>query len=241
MTFRDIINDALRELGVLSVDQSTADTADANFGLRKLNGLLDQWKAEQRMIYYHKRTIWTITSGTGSYTVGTGGTINVDRPAKIDRVTYLDTSVTPNQERQLGMLFEPMWQRIMFKDQQSVLPTYWYYDNNYSSGLGTIYLWPVPTSTTITGVLYAALPIGRVTSLSETFDLPPGYERMIVTNLAVEMAPGFGRVVDNTLAMRAEKSMRVVQRSNKRLAELSIDPAWLIGASTGTYDINTDL
>lgn len=240
MTWLDLVKEALRELGAIDSDETPA-TSDARTAFDSLNALIDQWKAEQRYIYQVTRTVWTIVSGTAAYTVGVGGTISISRPdtaAMIDRVNFLETSTDPDQEHLLDMMTDDIWSRVAQKALTSALPSKWHYNPTLtSSAYGTLTLWPVPTSTTLQGVFYAPQPISEATSLSATVALPSGYRRMIVTNLAVEIASKFGRTVDASLAQRAENAKETVKRSNKRLREMTIDGAMLLGRRAASYDI----
>lgn len=54
-----------------------------------------------------------------------------------------------------------------------------YYNPTWTAGLGLVYLWPLPTSTTLQGVIYTPVPVAEFASLSTTISLPPGYRRFL--------------------------------------------------------------
>jgi hypothetical protein len=230
---RDIVTAALRELGVLAAGEvATAD--EANSGLEELNRLVDQWAGERLLIYRVTRTTWTI-SATQNYTVGAGGTVNVVRPVYLDHVNLIDTSTDPDQETPLTPLTDDAWAAITQKAATSTQPSNWYYNPTFP--LGTLSLWPVPTSATLQGALYAPQHVSEFTSLDEVISLPPGYRRMLIKNLARDLAPSYDRPVHPELKEEAIESKATVKRNNLRLMDLSFDAA-VLGNSTA-FDIYT--
>jgi hypothetical protein len=234
----DVIVDALRELGVLAAGE-VATSDDAIAGLAAMNRLIDQWAAEELQIYQTTRTTWTIVSGTQDYTLGTGGTINVARPVFIDHINFVDTAPTPDIEYQMSPLTDDAWSRVPIKSITAPLPTSYYYNPTYP--LGTVSLWPVPTSATLLGVLYAPQAVAEFTAYTTAISLPPGYRRMIVKNLAVEMSPSYERPCSRELVMQAMESKAAVKRANKRLADMQLEAAALIQGRNRrfTYSILT--
>lgn len=239
-TVNDIITQSLRALGVIASNEvpSADDSFDA---LSALNRLLDQWKMERLNIYTITRTTWSIVSGTQDYTLGTGGTINVMRPVFLDHVNYQDTSLSPTQEYLLQPLTDDAWSNVPQKALTSTRPTCWYYNPTYTTGFGTISVWPVPTSTTLQGVLYAPAAVDEFTAVTSVVSLPPGYRRMLVSNLALELAPEYQREVHPGLVAASQDSKSAVKRANKRLMDLSVDAAALIQGRDRSffYSINT--
>lgn len=232
----DIVTAALRELGVLAAGEvATAD--DAQAGLDALGRLQDQWAAERLQIYTVTRTTWTITASDGDYTVGAGANVNVARPAHIDHVNFIDTSTDPDTEYPLVPLTEDGYAAIGQKALTSKFPSHWHYNPTFPNGV--LNFWPVPTASTLQGALYAPAAIAKWTSLSTSVSLPPGYERMLVKNLAVELAPQFEREVGQALILQARESKAVVKGANRRLRDLSFDGGALIQGSGGAFDIYT--
>lgn len=230
---RDIVTAALRELGVLAAGEvATAD--EANSGLEELNRLVDQWAGERLLIHRVTRTTWTI-SATQNYTVGTGGTVNVVRPVYLDHVNLIDTSADPDQETPLTPLTDDGWAAITQKAATATQPTNWYYNPTFP--LGTLSLWPIPSSATLQGALYAPQQVSEFASLDEVISLPPGYRRMLVKNLARELAPSYGRALHPELKEEAIESKATVKRNNFRPSDLSFDAAVLGGS--GSFDIYT--
>ena len=224
---REISTDALIELGVLAAGE-VMDADQSSLAVRAANRMLDVWAAKRLMIYSpNVLTTWTIVSGTQSYTVGTGGTINMARPDFINDVKFRDTSSTPNVDYPMRKYEDADWQRVTLKTMTAVWPQAWYYNPTYP--LGALTLWPVPTSGTLTGLLWAPQAITQFTDINTSFDLPPGYREAFVTNLAVRLAPAYTKQPKPETQEAAEDSLRAIMAVNMRPAELVTDAA-LLGA-----------
>lgn len=234
-TVLDLVTDSLLDIGVVAAGE-TLPTGDGQNALDALNRLLNAWKAERVFIYQLTRTTWTISANDGSYTVGAGGNVNVLRPVRIDSIAYSDSSVTPAYETRLRLMTDEDYANIRIKTQTALRPEAAWYNLTYPTA--TIELWPVPTSTTLTGVLYAPQAAAEFSALSSMVSLPPGYERAIVKNLALELAPSYGKQVSPLLERQAMDSLAVIMRANKRQRDMAFDPGALTGPRA--YDIYSD-
>ena len=243
MTVSQLITAALQDLRVLQVGE-TASANDAAFGLDRLNDWIDGLATEGLTVYSRARTVWTISSAT-SYTIGTGATINCARPTgplAIDNIGFQDTSVSPTMEYNLGpVLTEDAYDGIAQKDLTSVFPQTAYYNPPYNSGFGWIRLWPIPTSSTLQGVIYTLVPVSEFAAITDTVALPPGYRRFLRTNLAKELASAFDSPLTPDIQQAAMESKADVKRANERLMDLSSGVAGLIFGGGGPhYNIYSD-
>lgn len=237
-TYGDLIKAALKEIGVLAAGE-TPTAEEASDAKDQLNRLIDQWAGERLILSSEARTVFTITSGTAVYAVGESQVVNRIRPVFIRRVRFQDTTPTPDLEMDLTRLTEDEYAAIPMKALTSTYPQAWYYNPSFPSGMLT--LWPVPTATTLQGVMYAPTAINQVGALTESASNPPGYGRMIVKNLAKELCPSYGREPSQELLEQARESKADVKRENRRDALMSYEAAALIqGGGRWTYDINAD-
>ena len=101
---------------------------------------------------------------------------------------------------------------------------------------GELWVWPVPTLAQDL-VIYWRQPLAQFPDLVTAVDLAPGYARALRYNLAVELAPEFGRRPDPIIDRAAHESLADVKRQNFPLVEIGIDPA-LTGGGRG-YNILT--
>jgi hypothetical protein len=233
-TVRDCVTDALRELGVLAAGE-VASADDEIAGLAALNRLADAWAAERLQIFTNSRDLFTIVSGQADYDVGPTASpgLAIPFPMFVEHVNYLDSSINPSLEYQLQPLTNDAWARVPIKTLQSPRPTCYYWNATYP--LGTLTLWPVPTAATLQGVLYSPTQVAEFTGLSQLISLPPGYRRMIVKNLAMELSPSYERPASQELRQQAMDSVSVVKRSNIQLMDMQIELGALVQGRGSRY------
>ena len=240
MTCLELVSNALIDIGVLGQGQTAAGTT-ANFALGKLNRLIAAWSTNRLLTHKITRVTWTIASGTSTYTVGSGATINIARPSTMNyqgcNVQFIDTSSQATTEIYLNPpLTDDMYQAIQNKSQEATYPTNWYYNPTYTSSAapyGTLILWPVPTSSTLTGVFYAPVAATSL-ALADTIALPPGYERFYETNLGAELCTSYpvSDTVYERVRMQARESKGDIEKVNTRLSDLYVDAALVPFAGT---------
>lgn len=226
-TVTDICSRALQEINRLALNQA-APAGDLNFCFDRLNMLIDGWANEELLIFTVTRTTWPITSGTADYAVGTGQIINIPRPVSpqmIDRVNFYDSSITPINELPLNLVNDQYWEGLGMKSLTSPYPVHARYNPTYPTGL--LSLWMVPTNTTLRGVIYTPTRISSFAAVTDTVSLPPGYERFMVKNLAVDIAPAFGAVVTPDMMLAARESKSMLMTSNHRIIYQNLDSATL--------------
>lgn len=235
-TFLDLATAALQDLGVIAAGEAPT-SADAELCRTTCNRLIDIWAAERLTIYEITRSTWTISASDGTYTVGSGGDIAIAWPQYIHAVRYQDTSQSPTLELSLTALTDDAWAGISEKTETSTLPSSWYFDRNYP--LGNLQLWPVPTSSTLQGVIYAPTAVTSFSATSTAVSLPPGYEELLVKSMAARLASAFDRMsMKRDLMEEAEEAKRRVKVPNFRLRDLTLDAGAVVGHS-GYYDIYT--
>ena len=232
---RNIITRALRQLGVIATGEvPSAD--EAQDGLDHLNDLLDSWSLESTLVYGETITVKTLTALKKTYTVGSGGEINITWPLQIDQAQLRVTSSSQNLDLPLRVLTAQEYGLIRLKDEQSTYPQAVWLQT--SQPLGTLYLWPVPTEANDL-VLWTKGVIASFTDLDTNVNLARGYARALRYNLAVELAPEHGRSITPELAVLAIDSKATIKRSNTKPSLLSIDvPAGQQGF--GAYNWLTD-
>lgn len=232
MTVSDLVSLALKDLGVLGQGQ-TASGGMANDALTSLNLLIEAWSTNRLLTHKISRVTWTIASSTASYTVGTGGTINIARPSTMNyqgcNVAFIDNASNSAIELPLWELTDDGYEAVPQKSLAATYPTSWYYNPTYTSSAspyGTLTLWPVPDNDNLTGVFYA--PVAATTvALADTLALPPGYARFYRWNLAEELLSAFA--VPDQIAQRvmknANESKADLEKVNTRLQDLGFDLA----------------
>jgi|TARA_R110000787_G_scaffold110768_1_gene219446 hypothetical protein len=242
-TIGDVITASLQELGLIGAGEvPTAN--DSELALSRANDWIDGLATQGLTVFTaNTRTTWTIASGTSSYTVGPAGDVKCVRPLgpnNILNIGYEDTSTSPVQEYLLGdTLTQDEYAAVTPKTQTGTYPIYFYYEPTFTSSLGTLTAWPVPTSSTLLGVIYTPTPVTEFSALSDVILLPPGYRRFYRTSLAVELSPSFSVIPSPVLQKNADESLANIKRSNVRYSDLSLDRVSQIGGiNNGTLAIN---
>lgn len=206
----DLITLALKDIGALGIGQaiSAEDTEDA---LATLNMMLGQWQGE-RLSVYHLVDTAIPSTGKQTYTIGTGGDFNIQRPVKINAAyarlnagssTPIDYPVTVIDSRE-------DYSHIALKSLQS-FPSWVYYDPAFP--LGNLDFYPVPNNTfELHIVTQEALP--QFTAPAQVVNLPPEYMAAIRYNLGLYLAPSYQLDPQRSLVGLAMNSKRVVKRMN---------------------------
>jgi len=237
-TIGDTITAALQDLGIYEAGNTPA-SEDSALALARVNEWIDGLANENLTIYTITRTTWTISSAA-SYAVGSGSTVNVVRPVSaqaIQNIGYQDTSISPTLERMLGpCLTEDAYAAIPQKALTGVYPQYFYY--NPTMPTGTLIPYPIPTSSTLQGVLYTQTALTQFSALTDTVTLPPGYKRFFRTNLTLEIAGAFQASPSPALLQAAAESKADIKRTNTRRMDMSADPRAFVTRSPFWYDIN---
>lgn len=204
-TVRDLITSSLRLLqevgaGEVATSESVAD------GLSALNRMLDSWSVDKDVIYTESREQFNLVGGTASYTIGSGGTFNTTRPLSIDQAFITSGSLT------YEIAVNDASQYALISDKQiQAMPSDVYYDGNYP--LSTMIFWPVPDSA-YTLNLYSKKPLNNFTAATDVVNLPQGYERAIIYNLAVEIAPEYGKEAPASVQKTARTSLKAIESLN---------------------------
>ena len=216
-TARAIISAALKEIGVLAAGE-TPSSEDVGDGLTRLNRYVDYLQTQHLLVYTITRGTWTIVSGTASYTVGSGGDVNITRPVWVDGISFQDTATSPTTEYPLAKLTEAEYAGLRQKAQTANYPRSFYY--NPTLATATVTFWPVPTSSTIEGVIYYGVSLSSFADLDTSYTLSPGYEEMLTGQLALLLCPSYARKPNPMLVRSASQSMGAVKKANIRPYEL---------------------
>jgi hypothetical protein len=237
MTGLALISSALKTLGALASGE-TADPDEAADALLRLNDWIDALATQDFTIYYLLRTVVPLINGTTSYTIGTGGVINIARPTEITQAALIlnnGAAAADILEIPIAVYTDQEWAAIGMKGMAGTYPGGIYFDHNWVGGLAKIYPLMVPNVNTTSLVLYTPAALAQMT-LSGNVTFPPGYARLLRYGLARELSPEFGGWDSQKESLYLD-AMGDVQRKNLRMTDLLLPPA-LVGR--GMYNINTD-
>lgn len=210
-TLRDLITGSFRLLGIVQQGESlSAD--DINVAVLSLSEMIDSWSNNKLLIYNYEPYEFQLT-GAPSYTLGPGGDWNITRPMKIENA-YARLNSGSQQQVDIAMQILTIHQYadISVKNTPSTFPFALYDDGNYP--LRTITLFPIPTGPASI-VLWLRAPLVDLTNLDQVVNFPPGYERAFRYNLAINIAPEFGKTVSPEINEIAVSSILALERLNQ--------------------------
>ena len=235
-TPQQIITQSLQSIGAVAAGEQPTP-AESGEAFARLTDLIDSWHLQPQMMLDIDRHVFTLKANQRDYTVGSALTSDlvIDRPPRLERVGLILPGVTPEIEKPINELTDDAWADVRAKTLASGLPTSYHY--HASLPTGTFLVWPVPNQI-VQVTLYTLTPIATMTSLTQSYVMAPGYARCLRLNLALELAPEYGRALPPLLQLQAHEALDDVQRANIGLVDLALDPAMTGGS--GTYNILTD-
>lgn len=236
----DIITAAMMELGILSSSEQP-NAADGQWGLQKLQRLIDRYNARLPMVYNVNFTQFTLPAGSNPFTIGPGATFDVNqRPVTIPSIGLI-LAGTPGVELPLNPRDDQWWANNRIKQLTSTLPTDYYYSPDWEiqedgSQWGKIFFWPEPTAEHQIN-LQSRQVLGEYTSVTDDFTMPPAYWDLIVYELAISLAPSFGLEPNQILLAGQKAALKAVQVNNVKSPRLASDSPSQVSGS-GRPDFN---
>ena len=198
MTVQELVDKSLQLIGVIAPGETPATTErDDAFAI--LNNLLANWSAQQIPLFSVQLQTVALT-GAASYALTT-------RPTRIKSAQVVSTGGATQAPALVDALG---WAGVGDKTRTGLFAEVLYCDYAYPSA--TVSLSPRPTGGTLE--VYSFKPLTAFSALSATIDLPPGYERALRTNLAIELAPEYGRPVTQELAAMAADAKNAITQLN---------------------------
>lgn len=232
MTGRDLVSACLRLIGATAPGETPA-ASEATEGLAALNRMIDSWSTEGLLIYaVTEEAPLTLTAGDATVTLGTGGDITT-RPMRIEKAFIRHNSIDYPITKFLTV---DEYARIPDKSVQTPYPYELYDDGGYPQR--TLKLYPTPSAGHQL-ILFTLRPLTSIATLDTVLSLPPGYERALVYNGAVELSPEYGRPADPAVVQIAVESKAGLKRANSRAVLLQCDPVPASFGRRSTYDINS--
>lgn len=231
MTVRQLVQSALRMSGGLRVGQ-LGHTDDEDAALLILNSMVSTWNTKRLNIFTIRRDTYILAGGQNSYTIGQGGDIDAQRPAKIVSAGLFiagDTLI----ERPLKILLTVQeWADVRIKTLSTSVPYRLYCD--YAHPTANIYLWPTPDGHA-TLALYTWQRLAQFSAITDAIDLPDGYLDALRYNLAVAISVEWGQRLNDPTEVRrlARKSLYDVQCLNT--PDYIMTPDSGIGGMGGGY------
>lgn len=229
-TATTLIKSALRAIGAIAtgITPTADELAD---GLEALNFLLRDLITKGRAIYIVEVESFSLVAGTASYTIGSGGDFDTERPVRIESA-YVRSS---NIDYPLEIVGQKKYASFAGKDSPTSTPMCLFYNPTYgTTARGTIYIWP-PGSGTL--YLHSLKPISEPAAVGSDVVLPPEYVPFIKWALACELSPEYGKEPTPYMMGRATQGLQnlISFGVSMNINEVSVG---VPGKSRGTYNID---
>jgi hypothetical protein len=226
LTGRTIITSALRKARVLTKGEAP-DADEVSDGLRDLNAMVNSWANLTLLSYARLSESFPVQAGVAEYTVGPGGDFATARPTHIVsayvRIGGIDYALSPMSDTYYDNAYST-------KDTPGYPERYLYVADN---PLGKITLYPVPIAA---GTIHirSEKAIGNF-DLDTEIELPEGWERALVFNLAIEVAPDYGQNISPEAASVAAKAKDALERNTSRNRKWTTPPL----TQGATFNVNS--
>lgn len=207
-----VIRRAFKLAGLLGVGQALGGEYLAD-GLNELRLLVQELRLLPDSDYAQLETVYTLT-GTSPVTVGPGGAIDIPRPVRIERGTFVRDGGT---DTEVTIVDRAQFARIPLKDTGTSRPVYAWLDA--ASPVARVHLWPKSTAE-LHLVTIPALALFSDTTTEH--DLPDGYEGYLGALLAKRVAVLYEVSLSQDARDLIKRAERVVEANNVRVPQLCV-------------------
>lgn len=236
-----IITTALCDIGAFMPGESIP-AAKAQDALARLNVLVSNLQLSPLMFPFINREVFDVVAFQSTYTIGPGGDFDTIRPTSLTGAGLLmpsQSSTTGKIEIPRAIMTDDAYQLLQTKELTNAMFTDVYYNQSYTSGFGSVFLWPTPNTTTYQLVLYRGDTIQGFTNLTTTGSYPPGTFEVLEYGLGKRLAPTYGGAGwTPELEDLRRTAFFEFKRNNFKLTDLVLDPAMTHTHRTG-YNIET--
>jgi hypothetical protein len=193
-TANTIVNDAWALNGV-----PNPGTTRLLQGLRLLNDMISGWVVEQLTVPFLTVETFSTIVGQGTMTIGQSGSPDISTVRPIDIADSMYISDGSGTDFRVFKMSKFQYNDITTKGADA-RPEKFAYEPEYPNG--KIYFDKEPEAVE-TATIDAIKQITEFASLSTAFNLPPEYKKILKYNLALDIAPTIGNVLDQIVVSQA--------------------------------------
>jgi hypothetical protein len=215
----DLIHSSFRLIGAIAAGE-TLETAELNDAFISLNQMLSSWNTEGASLVGRQRQIVAVGGTNGPFAL----------PAQPVRIEAASCSIS-GVDSGLEIVDAAGWEAIPTpeKAMQSIFIRKLYCDYQFPNS--SVYIWPTPR---LSGQLelWTYVTIPQFATVTDTINLPPGYEVALRYNFAIAILPEYPRSqVDPTLPAQAQNyKASIVQLNNQNHARTAQPAAATLAA-----------
>lgn len=193
MTVPSTLNTADRAIRLGMIDAGKLAEGDdptseqLALGLGRLNDLINFEMTQGLKLWTQLDLSIPLTAGNGTYTITSGGLVNLTKPCRIiDEGYYLDNN---NRSRPIFLISRDDYVRLSNKTDQGAINQYW--PDKQQSQI-VVKTWLVPDTNAATGTMHLAVQqqITNFVSLTDTMNFPSEWFLWLRWAFAAEIATG---------------------------------------------------
>ncbi len=186
ITLADILTPALRMAGITKRPGITPGPDQFAEMIPACNRLLASFNCNGHVIFTTAIDQYPLNASQKIFSIGPGGDFNNARPIYVREANFLFPT-SPTLRIPIKILDDDEWSKIGVQDIIGAPTWYLYYDGSYdANGRGKIYIvGQPPTGYQLELFTWQALK-ADFTATTDAFIFPPGYEKALVSNLAIE-------------------------------------------------------
>ena len=227
-----VVSEAFLPLNVIQPGASLPAPL-STIALSFLNQLIDNWNAERAKIWCSVFQQFTLVPSLSPHTIGpSGATFTVaQRPESIERCSLNLNNLTPNVFVPIDLINRWQYDRLGVPSISTAIPECVYYEPDWPDG--KLFFYPVPAQNF--GVRFLLRTLLGMVALSDTLDMPPGYQQGITLTLCEALADTVGRSVPAQTAKLAREARARIDMKNIVVPVLNLQD----GQSIRTYSAST--
>lgn len=215
-----IICEAMWNAGKLAtgVEPNSEDLARY---MNRLNDLINLWQTQGLKLWLQLDQSVTLVSGQASYTIKSGGDVNLTKPTRIiDSGYYLDSN---SVKRPLTIISRDEYARLSTVTQTGPITQYWV-DKQVSQLV--VYFWLVPDATAATGTAHLCVQqqITNLVSLTDSMNFPQEWFMALHWGLADEICTGQPQTIVDRCAQRASMYRTMLEDWDVEDASTKLQP-----------------
>ncbi len=185
-TLADILTPALRMAGISKRPGITPSGDQFQELIPAANRMLSSWNCNGHLVFTTSIVDYDLNAGQEIYSIGPGGDLNGARPISIRAADFIYPT-NPSVRRPIQILDDEQWSKVSVQSISGAPPWYLYPDYGYdANGRSLIYLvGQPPTGYQLELYIWQALK-SDFSATTDAVIFPPGYEKALVSNLALE-------------------------------------------------------
>lgn len=220
-----IITDAYQKLGVYAPGETLSD-ADLSRAMSLLNDMIDNWIDDSIQLYSTSSISVSMTNMTNSYTIGSGATVNTNRPINAvmgpAEATVVNSGVTTNVDVVSAVEWNYFFNAPGLSGASGMngTPNKMFYDRSQFPW-ATVYVVPTPNAS-MTLSFSGQYGLTGFTLPNTVVNMAPGQQLALASNLAAMLNSYFGvGQIEPKLLAEAQESKTLLTLTNRLSRALS--------------------